>query len=224
MVERLPGVAQRRGEAAAIIIAEVAIMIIVAGHHHAFLGQDLAKELEMDCLVVHQNAIEVEDHRLDHVHSHRDRWYASAGQQAAHVGSLTDMLQVVGEHADQPYAQGDRRIPALVDDAVEPIGGDAVEQLSRSARHGFVVCDEHVRTSRLDASDIGGGLVMMLIVVWLFANYFGWWGFTWRTSWPLVLVIGGAGMMLRAMVSRRMRDRSDPVDFDPRKEENSGVQ
>src|SRR5271157_68649 len=67
MVERLPGVAQRRGEAAAIIIAEVALVVIPVGYHHAFLGQDLAKELEMDYLVVHQDAIEVEDHRLDHV-------------------------------------------------------------------------------------------------------------------------------------------------------------
>src|SRR5271157_2846896 len=67
MVERLPDIAQRRGEAAAIIIAEVALVVIPVGHHHAFLGQDLAKELEMNCLVVHQDAIEVEDHRLDHV-------------------------------------------------------------------------------------------------------------------------------------------------------------
>ena len=82
MVERLPGVVQRRGEAAAIIIAEVALVIIPVGHHHAFLGQDLAKELEMDCLVVHQDAIEVEDHRLDHVALAvaSDRWPATGAR------------------------------------------------------------------------------------------------------------------------------------------------
>ena len=66
MVQRLPGIAKRRGEAATIIVAKVAFMVIPVGNHHAFLGQNLAKELEMDSLVVHQNAIKVEDHRLDH--------------------------------------------------------------------------------------------------------------------------------------------------------------
>jgi len=75
-----------------------------------------------------------------------------------------------------------------------------------------------------DASDIGGGFVMILLAFWFFANFYGWWGLTWNTSWPIALMISGFGMVVRALFSRWMRDRNDPADFDPRKEENSSVQ
>ncbi len=75
-----------------------------------------------------------------------------------------------------------------------------------------------------DASDVGGGFVMILLGIWVFANFQHWWGFTWNNSWPIALMISGAGMMVRALVARWMRDRTDPSDFDPRQRENSGVQ
>src|SRR5262249_8388351 len=66
IIERLPRVAQRRGEAAPIVVAQVALMVIVLRDRHALLGQHLAEQLEVDRLVVHQHAVEVEDDRSDH--------------------------------------------------------------------------------------------------------------------------------------------------------------
>ena len=89
---------------------------------------------------------------------------------------------------------------------------------------GLLVAYGTVRLVRpRDASDIGGGLVMILSAFWLFANFLGWWGFTWTNSWPVMLMIAGFGMMVRATVSRWMRDRTDPFDFDPRAKEDSDV-
>ena len=75
-----------------------------------------------------------------------------------------------------------------------------------------------------DAGDIGGGFTMILMSVWFFANFQHWWGLTWNNSWPIALMIVGLGIMLRAIVSWWMRDRTDPMDFDPRRKEDSGVQ
>lgn len=69
-----------------------------------------------------------------------------------------------------------------------------------------------------DAGDVGGGVTMTLLGAWLFANYFEWWGLTWHTSWPIALMAAGAGMVTRALASRVMRDRCEPLTFDPRKE------
>jgi Domain of unknown function (DUF5668) len=75
-----------------------------------------------------------------------------------------------------------------------------------------------------DASEVGGGVTMILIALWLLANYNEWWGLTWRTSWPIALVAVGMGMVVRAVASGVMRDRTDPTSFDPRKEEDSHVE
>jgi len=89
---------------------------------------------------------------------------------------------------------------------------------------GLLVAYGLVRMLRpRDASDLAGGFVLILISFWFFANLYHWWGFTWNTSWPIALMISGFGMMLRAILSNWMRDRTDPVDFDPRGKENSSV-
>ena len=43
--------------------------------------------------------------------------------QSSYVGGLADVLKVVGQDADQAYAEGDRRLPPLVHDALEVAGG-----------------------------------------------------------------------------------------------------
>ncbi len=66
LVERLLRIAQRRGKAAAVVIAQITLVVITLGNHHAFLLQDLAKKLEMDRLVIHQYTVEVENQGFDH--------------------------------------------------------------------------------------------------------------------------------------------------------------
>ena len=57
--------------------------------------------------------------------------------------------------------------------------------------------------------EIGGGVSMILFGLWLFANYFGWYGLTFRTSWPLALVAAGAGMMATAIAASMWREPSE---------------
>ena len=64
VVERLPGVAQR--PASPHRRTPDSAVVIVLRDRHAFLGQHLAEQLEVDRLVVHQHAVEVEDHRSNH--------------------------------------------------------------------------------------------------------------------------------------------------------------
>ena len=62
------------------------------------------------------------------------------------------------------------------------------------------------------AKDIGGGVTLTLIGVWLYMAHTGTWGFSYHSTWPLALVAVGAGMMARTiahqwMPDRRMRER-----------------
>ena len=57
--------------------------------------------------------------------------------------------------------------------------------------------------------EVGGGVSMILFGLWLFANYFNWYGLTWRTSWPLALVAAGAGTITTAIATGVWRDRSE---------------
>ena len=89
---------------------------------------------------------------------------------------------------------------------------------------GILVAAGLVRILRpRDAGDIAGGITSILLAFWFFANFQHWWGLTWNTSWPIALMIAGFGMMVRALVSRWVRDRTDPVDFDPRRTEDADV-
>ena len=90
---------------------------------------------------------------------------------------------------------------------------------------GILIAAGLVRILRpRDAGDVAGGITTILLGLWFFANYQHWWGLTWNLSWPIALMIAGLGMVVRALVSWWMRDRTDPVDFDPRRKEDTGVQ
>ena len=54
------------------------------------------------------------------------------------------MLQVVRDHADEPDAQRDRRVPVLVHHAVEVRLAQALDVLDRMPVDGFVIPDEQV--------------------------------------------------------------------------------
>ena len=54
------------------------------------------------------------------------------------------MLQVVADHADQPDAEGHRRVPAPVDDAVEVVVGQAAQELGGPPVHGGVVAEQQL--------------------------------------------------------------------------------
>ena len=75
-----------------------------------------------------------------------------------------------------------------------------------------------------DASDVGSGVTMMGFGIWFFANYYEWWGLTWRTSWPLALVAVGAGMVARALAATVMGDPDDRPALESRGKENSRVE
>jgi hypothetical protein len=57
------------------------------------------------------------------------------------------------------------------------------------------------------ASAVGDGVSTTLIGVWLAANVYGWYGLTWGSSWPLVFVAIGAGLVTRALAGLFMPDR-----------------
>ena len=46
---------------------------------------------------------------------------------------------------------------------------------------------------------VGSALTMILLGVWFLAVTSGWWGLTWRNSWPLVLVAVGMGIVVKAL-------------------------
>ena len=54
-------------------------------------------------------------------------------QEAAHVGGLAGVLQAIVGDADEPHAHGDRRVPTVVDDAVEVVG-DRPSRMATVAR------------------------------------------------------------------------------------------
>lgn len=55
--------------------------------------------------------------------------------------------------------------------------------------------------------DIAEGLVTILMGVWFFANLEGWWGFHWANSWPVVLVLIGASVLLETVLERAGRPK-----------------
>jgi hypothetical protein len=60
---------------------------------------------------------------------------------------------------------------------------------------------------------IGSAMTLLLLGAWFFACTFGWWGFGYHNSWPLVLVAVGAGIVIKAVTGEderwkeRMRQR-----------------
>jgi branched-subunit amino acid ABC-type transport system permease component len=51
----------------------------------------------------------------------------------------------------------------------------------------------------------GAALTMFLLGTWFLAVEFEWLGLTWRNSWPLALVVVGAGMVARALTGEGRR-------------------
>lgn len=64
---------------------------------------------------------------------------------------------------------------------------------------------ELVRARR--AKDVGEGVTMTLIGVWLYCAHTGAFDFSYHSTWPLVLVAVGGGMVARTVASRWMPDR-----------------
>lgn len=50
--------------------------------------------------------------------------------------------------------------------------------------------------------DTEGGLFLVLIGLWLFACELHWWDFTYRSTWPVAVVIVGLTMVLRSVLER----------------------
>ena len=70
-------------------------------------------------------------------------------QDAARVGGLADVLEVIGDDADEPGTQRDWRIPSVVHDRVEVRVARGCEKCERPNVHGVVLADQQV--SRVDA-------------------------------------------------------------------------
>ena len=63
------------------------------------------------------------------------------------------------------------------------------------------------------AKRVGEGVTLTLLGAWLFVAHTGQFGLTYGTSWPLVLVAIGAGMMARAIARHWIPDHAS---FHPR--------
>ncbi len=71
---------------------------------------------------------------------------SSAPRDAADQRGLADVLEVVGHHADEPDAEGHRRIERAVDDPVEIAVAERTHELDRARVHGVVIVDQqHAR-------------------------------------------------------------------------------
>ena len=64
---------------------------------------------------------------------------------AGHEGRLADVLQVVGNHADQPHPEGDWRIPAGVHDPAQLRVVHPAQELHGAVVHRLVISDEQLR-------------------------------------------------------------------------------
>lgn len=51
--------------------------------------------------------------------------------------------------------------------------------------------------------DVASGAWTLLIGVWLFANFEGWFGMDFDNSWPLLLIGWGVSLLLRPMLQAR---------------------
>lgn len=60
--------------------------------------------------------------------------------------------------------------------------------------------------------DVSTGCWTMLIGAWLFVNFEGWYGITFRNSWPFVLIAWGVSLLLRPVFQMRRERRVAPVD------------
>lgn len=55
------------------------------------------------------------------------------------------------------------------------------------------------------------GVIWILIGVWFFANQYGWWGFHYANSWPVMILLIGVQTVLRAVADSRDRGKVEEV-------------
>lgn len=60
-----------------------------------------------------------------------------------------------------------------------------------------------------DRDSVGSGVSWTLVGVWLLMVEQGWYGLTWRNSWPLVFVATGAGMVAKGIAGVGRPRRAD---------------
>jgi hypothetical protein len=49
---------------------------------------------------------------------------------------------------------------------------------------------------------VASGLSLMLVCLWFYACIYHWYGLTYRTAWPLLLVVFGGEMILASVLGR----------------------
>lgn len=66
--------------------------------------------------------------------------------------------------------------------------------------------------------DVASGAWTLLIGVWLFANFEGWFGMDFGNSWPLLLIGWGLSLLLRPMLQARFarKNGADTADQEHR--------
>ena len=64
------------------------------------------------------------------------------------------------------------------------------------------------------ARQVASGLSLMLVCLWFYACIYHWYGLTYHTAWPLLLVIFGGEMILAPVLARIMpapgRQKEEP--------------
>jgi len=58
------------------------------------------------------------------------------------------------------------------------------------------------------AKQVASGLSLMLLCLWFYACIYHWYGLTYHTAWPLLLVVFGGEMIIASVLSRLMAGRA----------------
>ncbi len=53
------------------------------------------------------------------------------------------------------------------------------------------------------------GLSQVLFGVWFYITFQGWWGLSFRNSWPLLIIVAGVCMVLQPLAARYFPDRKE---------------
>lgn len=70
--------------------------------------------------------------------------------------------------------------------------------------------------------DVASGAWTMLIGLWLFANFEGWYGINFGNSWPVLLIGWGITLLLRPVLHMRLASKQADADA-TRKENNNAL-
>ncbi|WP_332878733.1 LiaF transmembrane domain-containing protein [Massilia sp. S19_KUP03_FR1] len=69
--------------------------------------------------------------------------------------------------------------------------------------------------------DVSSGCWTMLIGLWLFANFEGWYGINFSNSWPALLIGWGITMLLRPVLHQRLAGRQTVADAITKENKNA---